>query len=202
MASGEFYRGSYTPDYQEMFAMARASYRYHYTRLQRLTYYLTLVALVGLIMVVSEFDTALEDLVEPLLGPKLVRFAAVPVFVAFLWLWIWGVCYKLLPYLSARWMAERKQPRALVFSADAEMLRWENADSGMWVRWSEIERLFVTKDAVGFLCGGWTYYIPQRAFGSPVEFVAFLETAVSKLSPGARVLSEADRTVRQLLSKK
>lgn len=196
MTSDPRFETSFTPDYAELFAVAKASRRYHYTVAQRNIWWVPMIVFGALVFAFLTY--AVEPIVaalEPLVGELLAGWAPV-LLVAAMWaLFIWLVGYRLGPAASARYIAKRKPPVPLRFSAGPDGMRWESEESRTWLNWAAIERVYVTKEAVCFLVGGFTHYVPRRAFASPLETKTFVETALAALTPEARSISEKDRSV-------
>jgi hypothetical protein len=191
---------TFTPDYGEMFAVARASQRYHYTGPQRTVAWLLVlgfaVAAFGMLLLGDRLAVTLSSF----LGKGRAGFAPLVLMIAVGVVWTWAVCNRFLPALSARWMAQRKPPTPVtVHVSDAE-LRWTGVDSGMWIKWDAIERMFITPDAVCFLVGGLTHYVPRRVFADAAAVGDFVRAALQQLPVAARSFSAVDASVRSLVS--
>ena len=96
-------------------------------------------------------------------------------------------------------MTGRKAPRPLQFTAGGDELRWQSDESGHWLKWVAVERMFVTPVAVCFLTGSMTMFVPTTAFESEEAFKAFLKAALARLPEPVRELSLANKSVRNLL---
>lgn len=199
MHDAAFFRSDYTPDYGEMLAVSKAARRYHYSSMQRYSCWLpVLVYLVVLLNLALWGDDVLKDAVTPVAGPVAATWASLGIIVV-LAVTLWLFYARMVPVLSARWITQRKPLPLTSFSAEPEMLRWESEESRSSVKWSAIERLFVTPAAVCLLYGGMTLYVPRRLFGDQVAAAEFVRRALGCLSPPARALSETDPSVRAML---
>ena len=122
---GTLFRAEYMPDYKEMFAVSRMATSRHYSRSQRLVAWLAILGyllfILGMILAGRWISRTLDALVgRPLAGILPMAFV-----IAFGIFWVWLICYRVLPRLSARWLKQRKEPETVTFSADAEALRFE-----------------------------------------------------------------------------
>lgn len=196
MNDAPYFETTFTPDYGEMFAVSVASRRYQFTAGQRHVWWVPMLLYFSAIYAILFWGDLIGDALYPVTGAFIAAWSPLGLVIGLGILCIWLVCYKLNLALSARWIAQRKPPQPTRFSTDHDALRWESEDSGMWVKWSAIERLFVTPCAVCFLHGGVTLYIPRRVFSDPAAQTAFLDRALPRLSESARAISEADPKVR------
>ncbi len=188
---------TYTPDYGEMFAVQRVSRRVQYSWLQRSICWLPLAIIAGLIAPFILWGHDIARWFEPLVGSawaKGVLDVALFIVLAAFVISIVPLTYR----LSARWLTQKRAPTPLTFTVDGEQLRWEGADSGLWVSWSAIQRLFLTRVAVCFLSGVTTYYLPRRVFSDDQQLRDFVDGALARLPDEARRVSEADPSVRAL----
>lgn len=198
MSSEPFLKITYTPDYTEMFAVGRASRRYHFTSYQRYVWWLAVAVYFALALGVAFWGDPVENAVAPLIGRRAAMFAPVAVIALLGIVFVVGL-YRTSAAMSAKWLARRKPLTPTTFVADAQSLAWENDEMSSRVRWHAIERLFVTPAAVCFIYGGQTLYLPRRLFAAPADLQAFVTSALAGMSPDARSISEADPLVKALL---
>ena len=99
-------------------------------------------------------------------------------------------------FAVARWLEQRKPATPTAFTAGPQGLSWQSEDIESRVAWRPIERIFLTPEALCFLCGAVTLYVPRRVFRDALELKAFLDKAIPSLGDEARRLTEADPTVQ------
>lgn len=194
-----FMKTTYTPDYAEMFAVARTAQRYHFTSYQRYVWWLAVAVYFALIFSIATWGDPLERAAEPFLGRQLALFAPVALIFVLGMVFIYGV-RRSSQTMSAKWLAQRKPLIPTLFTADAEHLAWENEEMSTRVRWRAIERLFVTPAAVCFVYAGQTLYLPRRLFPTETDLRAFIAAALPHLEPAAREASKADPLVKAALA--
>ena len=85
-------------------------------------------------------------------------------------------------------------------TAGPDTLEWRNEESVTSVKWTAIERLFLTRDAVCLLYGGVTLFLPKRLFAAPGALKAFVAEAMARLPEPSRAVSAADPLVAKVLS--
>lgn len=197
MSDASFFKTTYTPDYGDLFAVSMASRRYHYSSRQRWIVWLPFLGYFGFLLAMLAWGDDWVTLAAlAVLPPVAARWAPLALVVAVGLLFVWFYSYRLIPALSARWITRRKPLEPTSFSADRETLRWEAAESGTWIKWAGIERMFVTHAAVCFLHGGVTLHLPRRLFVDGQALAAFVEQCLVCLPEKARHLSEADASVQ------
>ena len=200
MSETTFFKTVFTPDYREMIAVAQASRRYHFTRGQRSIWTLLLLIYAATIFSIFYFDQILIEASEPHIGPifspwmPILTAAVVGIF------YVWYVCYFLAARLSGRWLQQRSPPRQVSLNADAEYISWYSEDSGLWLKWAAIERIYVTPIAVAFLVGGVSHYVPKRSFPDEETQRRFVRDALERIPETARHLSKEDPTVRAAIA--
>lgn len=200
MSDEALFRLNYTPDYADTFAVQRQSIRYHYSASQRHVWWLLLPVWIGAAFVTTRWDDRVQEVLEPHAHPLVVAWApSALLFVVMFSMW-WIVCRWLAPMMSARWLAQRKAPQPIEFQALPERLQWLSEDGGRWVRWSSVERMFVTPTAVCFLVADMTQFVPRSAFADAAGLRSFVETSLTRISEPARQLSLADKSVKAVLA--
>ncbi len=197
--SPAFFAVGYTPDYNEMFAVQRASRRYHFTSGQRSSLWLLFLPYAALIAGTVYFDTAISAALRPYVGRTVAHWVPLGLFVVSLAIYVWLLYSRIMPRTSARWLEARKPLLPTDFRADDSGLHWQSSEYRSWIKWTAIERVFVTPGAVCFLYGGASLYLPRRLFKDEAQIKIFVERVLASLSPAARELSVSDAAVRSLL---
>ena len=178
MSETTFFKTIFTPDYREMIAVAQASRRYHFTWGQRSIWAVLILIYAAMIFAIFHYDRIIIGLVEPWVGQILSPWAPIMAAIALGAFYTWFVCYFLACRLSGRWLEKRCPSRPVSLNADAEYISWYSEESGLWLKWSAIERIYVTPIAVAFLVGGMSHYVPRRSFASDRELRDFLRGRV------------------------
>jgi hypothetical protein len=200
MSETTFFKTVFTPDYREMIAVAQASRRYHFTWGQRSIWMLLLTIYALMIFCVFYFDNVLIRLAAPWVAPQLALWTPILAAAAIGGFYIWFVCYYLATKLSGRWMQQRSPARPVSLNADDDYISWYSEDSGLWLKWSAIERIYVTPVAIAFLVGGISHYVPKRSFPDAKARKQFLRTALDRIPAAASRRSRADGAVRAAIA--
>ena len=198
-SNGTLFRAQYVPDYKEMFAVSRSSTSRHYSRSQRLIAWIAVLGYLLFILAMILADKWIARTLLALVGRPLAGILPMVLVIAFGIFWVWLICYRVLPRLSAHWLTQRREPEAITFSADADALRFTSESSGSWHKWTIVERIFVTPLAVCFLAGGVTLYVPRRAFADSSALERFVAACVPRLTEAAQAATRADPSMRQIL---
>lgn len=195
MTDTPYFSAQFTPDYGEMFAVQRRAARYHYSSGQRRVWWLYIAVYIGLIACVAYWGDVVERTLTPLLGEDIAFWSPIILIV-----FLGAAALALLRWLSlrysARWLEQRKPATPTAFTAGPQGLSWQSEDIESRVAWRPIERIFLTPEALCFLCGAVTLYVPRRVFRDALELKAFLDKAIPSLGDEARRLTEADPTVQ------
>jgi hypothetical protein len=186
---------TYTPRYEELFSVSRVSRKYHFTSPQRSIRFAYLLVLGVMAFVFIRISPIMARWFEPLTGHRMAIWPPLILLLFVLSLVVWIYCYKLLPRLTAKWLAQRKPLEPLTVTINDQRIEWRNDEAGAWLSWPSIERVFVTPKIVGLIAGAATYYVPRRAFASDTEFKSFLNEVWRHLPPPAQDLSRNDRAL-------
>ena len=198
--SGEIFRATYLPDYADLFQIQKIARRQHFTSGQRLIWKLFYLVYFLTIAVLAFWGTDMAHALAPQIGSDLAEAAPIVLMIVIGLLFYWLICIKLNHKLSAKWLKERKPPLPLTFFADDEGIKLQTEESQSFVKWRALERLFVTRDAVCFLYGASTIYVPKRAFANLDEVETFLQAAWRHLSPEAQKQSVAPSLTQHIAS--
>lgn len=195
MSESAFFETTFTPDYGEMFAVQRRAARYHYSSGQRYVWWGYIAIYIGLIGCIAYWGDVVERALTPLLGEDIAFWSPIALMVI-----LGASAMALFRWLSlrysARWLEQRKPSSPTAFAAGPDGLSWQSEDIESRVGWRPIERIFLTPEALCFLCGAVTLYVPRRVFCDALELKAFLDKAIPALGDEARRLTEADPTVQ------
>jgi hypothetical protein len=195
-----FFERNYTADYNDIFAVQRASRLYHYSARQRFIALLVMVPYMALVAWLAVYSDDWVNALARVVGSGVAWLIPLVGLIIVYFVFVRVVCYWAIPKLSARWMEQRRPASAQAFTADDTGMRWDSPQNGLWLKWPGVERIFLTPMALCFLSGGMTYYIPRRAFSGPAEMKSFLAAALQKVPAEARAKSEADATVKAILA--
>jgi hypothetical protein len=199
MSETTFFKTVFTPDYHEMITVAQASRRYHFTLAQR-SVWLFLVLIYGAVLfAVFYFDRAIIDAARPHVAPVIAPWMPIVVAAVIGGLYTWLMSAWLAPRLSGRWIERRSPSRPVSLSADADYISWYSEDRGVWLKWSAIERVYVTQNSIAFLVGGVSHYVPKRSFTDAETRRRFLREAVERLTTAAQRRSRQDRAIRAVM---
>ncbi|HEY4199496.1 MAG TPA: YcxB family protein [Devosiaceae bacterium] len=100
---------------------------------------------------------------------------------------------------SALGITARRPPKPLTFAADADGLRWTDADTDFHLRWSAVERVFATAENLAFMTGALVFVVPLASLGSPQGQRDFLDLVLGRIPASAATLSRADKSLAALL---
>ncbi len=200
MSESTFFKTIFIPDYSEMIAVAQASGRYHFTWAQRSIWAGLILIYAAMIFAIFRYDRVFIDWAEPVLGPVLSPWMPIIAAIALGAFYTWFVCYFLACRLSGRWLEKRSPSRPVSLSADADYISWYSDESGLWLKWTAIERIYVTPIAIAFLVGGMSHYVPIRSFANAREMRDFLRDALQRIPDAARRRSKEDLAVREAIA--
>jgi hypothetical protein len=196
MSVTSYFSTTYTPDYRELFAVQLAARRYHFTAAQRYIAWLVFVPYLAIVAVIVFGHEFIANALAPIVGRSVATWSPLGIIILVAILALWLICYRVMPALSARWLAQRKPLKPVTFTAGPDHLKWESEETSSSVKWSAIERLFLTGEAVCLLYGGVTLFLPRRLFSDAAALKAFLDQTMPHLPEAARAISEADPLVR------
>lgn len=187
---------TYVPNFNHLFAASQGVARRRYSAGQRLWVNLVVYGFIALASGIAGFggvmlhSTLLPDVPAPV--PVLVLFAAVAT--------VYGVFVR--PWQlrrSAAFVAAARPPKPLRFTADDTGLRWQDEDIDFALRWSGVESMFATGEALCFLSGLIALVLPLSAFPDDAARRAFLADALTRLPPAIATIARSDRSIAALL---
>ncbi len=100
--------------------------------------------------------------------------------------------------LSQRWLAERYPPSENKVEANDDKISWFTAQADFHVRWSGVERIFMTPTTVVLLARPMAFFIPTCEF-SAGGLQAFINEALTHMTPNARDATLADPDIQAVL---
>lgn len=101
---------------------------------------------------------------------------------------------------AAKSISDGRSPGTMAFSSDDDGMRWIDADIDFALRWSGVEAIYCTPKAFAFMSGAIALVLPFAAFADQAGMRAFLEEALTRISPEAAEASRKDKTVVSLLA--
>src|SRR5262245_19914461 len=108
MSDTSYFSTTYTPDYRELFAVQLAARRYHFTAGQRYIAWLVFFRYLVAVLVIVLGHELIANALAPIVGRSVATWSPLGIIIVVAILAVWLICYRVMPALSARWLAQRK----------------------------------------------------------------------------------------------
>ncbi|MDQ6435553.1 hypothetical protein RB623_15960 [Mesorhizobium sp. LHD-90] len=186
----------YTPDYAETITASRIAARRIFSPWQRYwcwPYYI----LAAVAAYTIGFSAA--NWFRPAIGNQNANILAICVLVV-----VYVICavigIRLGRYLTARWLRQNSPERPTLFSLEPDGLQWRKSRTFVQLGFSDIDRIVLTPNLVGFLSGAGVSYVPHRAFDNADQVRTLVKAVFERLSEDAKLRSVEDAQIRSMVT--
>ena len=190
----------YVPHHSDVLAVARQAARFLIPKRRRREVWFYLLSLVAILMIaIHLLDTQpVRASLVAYLGHEVVAWLPLILLVPFLFGVVW-----LTRWLRARniaWLEEQAPYPPVTLVVADDRITWNNAQSGSWMTYSAIDRLFLMPRAIGIIYFGHATYIPRSLVGDDAALQSLLNFMLERLSGDARAKSLGDAAIRRILA--
>ncbi len=200
MTETQAFQAKYTPRYEETLKAGPPGMLRGFSATQWLLSVLFALPIFVPGLILTYFKKPIIGSLIPLIGFDAAKNLLGVVIVALTLVIFWLHISKFSPWITSRWLTERKPPIPTDFYANNEGLIWESELSKFSFKWQAFEAMYATPTTIAFLVGAIAMTIPMRAFSNQAEVNEFIQFSLKHLPETVAARAREDKTIAALLS--